>query len=202
MSGCNCKIELADRKESKALKRLLAINAVMFVLEVVVGLLAQSTAVLADSLDMLADATVYGITLYAVGRSVLTKAKAAQASGVMQILLGSMILVDIVRRLISGSEPVSLLMIGMGGIALLANVYCLTIIARHRHGEVHMRASWIFSKNDVIANLGIIAGGLLVLWLDSPYPDLIIGAAIASIVIRGGIHIVNDAVNTRRTAKI
>lgn len=197
MSGCNCEIELADCKESKALKRLLAINAVMFVLEVVVGLLAQSTAVLADSLDMLADATVYGITLYAVGRSVLTKAKAAQASGVMQILLGSMILADIVRRLISGSEPVSLLMIGMGGIALLANVYCLTIIARHRHGEVHMRASWIFSKNDVIANLGIIAGGLLVLWLDSPYPDLVIGALIASIVIRGGIHIVNDAIKTK-----
>ncbi len=202
MSGCDCEIELADREERKTLKRLLAINGGMFVVEVVIGLLAQSTAVLADSLDMLADATVYGIALYAVGRSVVTKARAAHASGVMQIVLGAMVLLDIARRLIVGSEPVSLLMIAMGTIALLANVYCLALIARHRHGEVHMRASWIFSKNDVLANLGIIVGGLLVLWLDSPYPDLLIGMAIASIVIRGGIHIIADALKTKRAAKI
>ena len=198
MGGCDSEIESTDDHESKTLKRLLAINALMFVLEIVVGLVAQSTAVLADSLDMLADASVYGVALYAVGRGIATKAKAAQASGVMQILLGTVVLMDIVRRLVLGSEPVSALMIGMGGLALVANVYCLGLIAKHRYGEVHMRASWIFSKNDVIANLGIIAGGLLVSWLDSPYPDLVIGAAIASIVIRGGIHIVKDAIRTKR----
>ena len=193
MSVCGCDAALDERRERGTLWKLLAVNGLMFVLEVVIGLLAQSTAVLADSLDMLADAGVYGIALYAVGRSPRVKARAAQWSGALQLLLGALVLLDIARRLLLGSEPVSLLMIGMGCVALLANTYCLWLITEHRHGEVHMRASWIFSKNDVLANLGIIAGGLLVHWLDSPYPDLAIGTVIALVVLRGGVRILRDA---------
>ncbi len=196
MSGCDCHVALNDARERQTLVRLLLVNGLMFLVEVVVGWLAQSTAVLADSLDMLADASVYAVALYAVGKATVVKAHAARISGLLQIALGLLVLADIVRRALMGSEPVSWLMIGMGGVALVANVYCLVLIARHRGGEVHMRASWIFSKNDVIANVGIIAGGLLVMWLQSSWPDLIIGTLIAVIVIRGGLHILADARQT------
>ncbi len=193
MSGCGCEIEIKNRKQSRVLIMLLAINGVMFVAELIAGTIADSTALIADSLDMLADASVYAIGLYAVGRSLQVKARAAHISGIFQVLLGMGVLFDIVRRFIVGSEPESLLMMAVGLVALIANSICLVLIYKHRQGEVHMRASWVFSKNDVIANLGVIGGGALVAWLGSPLPDLIIGLVIAMIVVRGGIHIIKDA---------
>jgi len=197
MSNCDCELEIKDRSESKTLLILLIINAVMFFAEFGLGLYADSTALIADSLDMLADASVYGVALYAVGRSVTTKATAARVSGFLQVMLGLGVLFDIARRLVLGSEPVSLFMIGVGTIALIANLVCLKLIYKHRTGEVHMRASWIFSKNDVIANTGVIAGGVLVSVTGSPYPDLMIGLVIASIVIRGGIQILRESAIAR-----
>ena len=193
MSGCGCEIEIKNRDQRHVLILLLAINGVMFIGEIIAGIIGDSTALIADSLDMLADATVYAIGLYAVGRSLLVKAKAAHISGVFQIVLGLGVLFDIVRRAFIGSEPESVLMIAVGIVALIANVVCLMLIYKHRQGEVHMRASWVFSKNDVIANLGVITGGLLVGYTGSSYPDLIIGLLIAVIVVRGGFQIINDA---------
>lgn len=193
MSDCGCEIEITDREQSRVLWLLLTINGVMFVLELAVGWYAQSTGLIADSLDMLADATVYGIGLYAVGKSLAHKTRAALWSGWMQGLLGLVILADIARRALFGSEPVSTLMMGMGTLALAANVWCLVLISRHREGEVHMRASWIFSKNDVIANLGVILGGLLVWFTGSRWPDLVIGTLIALVILRGARHIIADA---------
>ena len=174
MSGCGCEVEIKDASQKRVLYWLLGINAVMFFVEMTVGIFADSTALIADSLDMLADAIVYGIGIYAVGKSLLHKANAAQISGYFQLMLGVIILIDITRRLFLGSEPVSSLMIGMGFIALIANVACLVIIRNHKNDEVHMRASWIFSANDVIANMGVIIAGILVVWLDSRIPDLCI----------------------------
>jgi Co/Zn/Cd efflux system component len=198
MSDCGCNMEAKNAQQHQVLITLLAINASMFAIEIVLGIASDSTALIADSLDMLADAIVYGIGLYAVGRPALAKIRAAQASGWFQIALGLAVLVDALRRLVSGSEPESLLMIGVGIAALIANLICLKLISKHRDGDVHMRASWIFSKNDVIANIGIIIAGGLVYRMDSSYPDIVIGVAIASIVIRGGIHIVNDARQERQ----
>ena len=92
-----------------------------------------------------------------------------------------------------GSEPISSLMIGMGFIALIANVVCLVIIRNHKNDEVHMRASWIFSANDVIANMGVIIAGVLVVWLDSRVPDLVIGCIVSIVVLRGAWMILKDA---------
>jgi Co/Zn/Cd efflux system component len=184
--------EEAAKLERRTLIILLAINFGMFLLEVVIGWIASSSGVLADSLDMLADASVYAIALYAVGRSLRIQSNAATAAGFLQIALGVGVLVDVGRRLIVGSEPVSTLMMGIGVVALVANVICLVLIAKHRHGGVHMRASWIFSATDVLANIGIIVSGALVLLTGSRIPDLVIGAVIAAIVIRGGIHILRE----------
>ena len=188
-----CSVEVESREQARVLWWLLGINAAMFVAELFAGLVAQSTGLIADSLDMLADATVYAVGLYAVGREVSVKNRAALISGVFQILLAISVASEIVRRVMWGSEPESVYMIGVGLVALVANVVCLTLIARHRDGEIHMRASWIFSKNDVIANVGVVVAGILVFLLDAHWPDLVIGALIVFVVLRGGISIVSDA---------
>ncbi|HMQ11358.1 MAG TPA: cation diffusion facilitator family transporter [Oligoflexia bacterium] len=196
MSDCGCEIEIKDQEQRGVLYWLLGINLTMFFFEIGVGWFAQSTALIADALDMFADAIVYSIALYAVGRSSQHKTKAALFSGYFQSLLGFMVIVDIVRRIAFGSEPESLFMMGMGAIALVANVVCLLLIKKHKDGEVHMRASWIFSANDVIANIGVILGGILVWKLGVRWPDLAIGLIIATIILRGARHIIKDAKNS------
>lgn len=193
MSGCGCEMEARNAQERKTLLIVLAINALMFVFEFGLGWVAQSTGLIADSLDMLADASVYAISLYAIGRSEALKRRSARLSGLLQIALAGLVLVDVVRRFIYGSEPVSTLMMSVGLVALVANVICLGLIMKHRDGGVHMRASLIFSANDVIANAGVILSGALVWWLGSRLPDLLIGLLIALLVLRGGVRILKEA---------
>jgi Co/Zn/Cd efflux system component len=193
VDACGCVMEARDKQERKTLLTVLGINAFMFVFEISLGLMAHSTGLVADSLDMFADASVYTMSLYAVGKSLALKAKAARLSGLAQIFLSLLVLTDVFRRFILGSEPVSVLMMGVGLIALLANATCLRIIGRQREGGVHMRASFIFSKNDVIANMGVILSGMLVWYLGSRYPDLFIGSVIAGVVLSGGVKILKEA---------
>lgn len=178
-----------DLAESKVLRTLLAINAAMFVVEIVVGLLAESTGLLADALDMFADAAVYGLSLYAVGRAAHLKVKAAHAAGWLQLALALGALIEVGRRFAFGSEPVSAAMMGAGALALVANVTCLVLIARHRDRGAHMTASYIFSANDVLANLGVIVAGALVAWTHSHVPDLVIGGIIGIVVLDGARRI-------------
>ena len=195
MSGCGCgdDIEATNQAERRVLLALLVINGAMFVVELVAGIVADSTGLIADSLDMFADATVYGIAFYAVGRSLTAKRHAAVLSGGFQILLALGVAIDVLRRAVYGSDPVSDLMMIVGTIALAANLSCLALLSKHREGEVHMRASWIFSVNDVLANLGVIFGGVLVFIFGSRWPDLVIGVVIVLLVMRGGIRILQDA---------
>ena len=197
MADCGCEFEAKDQAQQKALYWLLAINGVMFLAEFAIGLLGGSTALIADSLDNFADAAVYSAGLYAVGRAAQHKARAASIGGVVQILLALFAVGEVVRRTLMGSNPEPSYMVLMGVAALVANTACLLIIARHRQGDVHMRASWIFSANDVIANVGVIIGGALVYYFDTRYPDLIIGLVVGFIVLRGGVRILKDARQTR-----
>ena len=193
MSDCGCEMEANNEQERKTLRLILGINAFMFAVEMALGLFAQSTGLIADSLDMLADAGVYAISLYAVGKSDILKITAAKFSGFAQVALALIVLTDVIRRFVLGSDPESTVMVTVGTVALIANVLCLSLIAKHRSGGVHMRASFIFSKNDVIANLGVILSGALVWAFGSRYPDLIVGFVIAFVVLRGGIQILRDA---------
>ena len=136
-----------------------------------------------------------------IGRSPVTQFRAGAASGYLQMALGVGVLADVVRRSVYGSDPVSAMMMVVGGIALAANVTCLVLLAKHRDGGIHMRASWIFSTNDVIANVSVIVSGLLVAVLGSRVPDLVIGLAIAVLVIRGGIRILREARERRPTVR-
>lgn len=175
--------------ESSVMRQLLAINGVMFVVELGFGVWAQSTGLIADSFDMLADAMVYGLSLYAVGRAVADQQRAARASGVLQLLLALGALFEVARRALQGSEPIELVMIGVATIALVANLACVALLARHRHGGVHLKASWIFSTNDALANLGVIVAGLLVLGTGSAVPDLVVGGLVGLLVLSGAVRI-------------
>lgn len=186
-NSCNCAAAAATA-EAKTLRWLLGINALMFVVEIVTGWLAQSTGLIADSLDMLADAAVYGLALYAVGHAG-RQLGAARLSGWLQMLLALGVLSEVVRRWVLGSAPEPLPMMGIALLALVANVACLALLARHRKGGAHMRASWIFSTNDVLANLGVILAGALVAWTGSNIPDLLIGLLIALLVLNGARRI-------------
>lgn len=193
MSDCDCDFEANSKAERRTLAAVLIINAVMFVVELTAGILANSTGLTADSFDMFADASVYAVSFYAVGRSARIRGRAALSSGVLQVILGVGVLVDVARRVVAGGEPISTVMLVVGGIALMANVMCLALLAKHRNGDVNLRASWIFSTNDVIANLGVIFSGFLVWVTASRFPDLVIGVVIAALVVRGGVKIIKEA---------
>jgi cation diffusion facilitator family transporter len=181
--------------ERKTLLLLLLINATMFVVEMVTGWIGDSMGLIADALDMLADAFVYGVALWAVGTSVRRKVRAATASGVIQLVLALWAGIEVLRRFFEGSDPVSSLMIGISMVALAANAACVWLLRKHRHGEIHMRASWIFSTTDVQVNVGVILAGILVMATGSSLPDLFIGSLVCVLVIRGGMRILREARN-------
>ncbi|PKM04682.1 MAG: sodium:proton antiporter [Gammaproteobacteria bacterium HGW-Gammaproteobacteria-6] len=180
---------LSDAEQAQTLRWLLGINAVMFVLEMAAGLIAQSAGLIADSLDMFADAAVYGLALYAVGRAVSLQMTAARIAGVVQAVLALGVLLEVLRRFVFGSEPQSLMMMAVALLALIANSICLLMIHKHRQGGVHMRASWIFSANDVLINVSVIVAGALVAWTGSNRPDLLIGTLVGLIVLNGARRI-------------
>ena len=191
--SCDCHLEPDTAVQKFVLKRLLIINGVMFGFELIVGLIADSSGVIADSIDMLADCLVYGVSLFAVGAANSVKIGAARASGWFQIALAASILIDVCLRAVFGSEPSSVLMFGVSVVALAANAYCLVLLSRQKNREVHIQASWIFTRSDVVANSGIILAAIVVFLSQSRWPDLIVGAGISLFVLYGGISILIDA---------
>lgn len=179
----------AGKLEKKTLKIVLGINAAMFFGEGIGALIADSAALLADSLDMFADAAVYGIALYGASRGLGGQAQAARWSGYLQLTLAAGAGAELVRRTVFGSEPEAPYMAGIALLALAANVTSMWLLARHRKGGAHMKASWIFTTNDVIANCGVIAAAGLVALTGSPIPDLVVGAGIVMVVFSGAVRI-------------
>ncbi|MCB1911107.1 MAG: cation transporter [Zoogloeaceae bacterium] len=179
----------AQHAEGRTLVWLLAINALMFLVEGLAGWWAESSGLLADGLDMFADAAVYGAALWAVGRGVGAQFGAARLAGWLQALLAAGLFVQVAWRAVHGAEPLGAAMMAVSVVALAANLACLLLIGRHRHGGAHMRASYIFSANDVLANLGVIIAGALVLWTGSQWPDIVIGTVIGVVVLLGALKI-------------
>jgi len=175
--------------ERRTLAVVLAINVVLFVVELWAGWIAESMGLVADSLDMLADALVYGAAWWAVGAGQRRQARVARVGGVIQLALAGGVALEVARRAYAGSAPVSLLMMAVSALALLGNTVCLVLLHRHREGGLHMRASWIFTASDVLANLGVMAAGLLVRVTGSAWPDLVVGLAVCALVVQGGVRI-------------
>ncbi|WP_158968121.1 cation diffusion facilitator family transporter [Paraglaciecola sp. L3A3] len=192
MSEC-CGVDAQDKEQRTLLWTVLLLNAAMFFVEFIAGWLAQSSGLMADSLDMLADAMVYMVGLYAVGKAIQYKAKAALFNGSLQLFLAALILLDVVQRLIFGSEPQTQVMLWISLLALAVNLFCFVLLSRYRSGDINMRASWICSRNDMIANVGVMISAGLVMWLDSAIPDLVIAIIIALVIIQSSLKIVNES---------
>src|SRR5690625_1422109 len=179
-----------NTNQKKLLWSVLSINFAFFIIEMTTGLISKSMGLVADSLDMLADSFVYGISLFAVGSTQIRKKKVAKLAGYFQMTLAIIGFLEIVRRFIANEAlPDFSTMIVVSILALLANVTCLYLLQKSKSKEAHMQASMIFTSNDIIINSGVILAGFLVNWLNSSLPDLIVGAVVFVIVIRGAIQI-------------
>jgi len=179
-----------SNRQRRLLWMVLVINFVFFGVEMLFGIFSNSIGLVADSLDMLADSIVYALALFAVGGTVARKNNIAKFAGYFQILLAVIGFVEVIRRFLGFEKmPDFQTMIIVSVLALMANVLCLYLLQKNKSKEAHMQASMIFTSNDVIINSGVIVAGLLVHWLNSSYPDLIIGAIVFVIVARGAYRI-------------
>lgn len=194
MTDCGCAPSSPETAAQKrALWLALVLNCAMFVVEVTVGIRANSTALLADGLDMLSDAAVYAVALLAIGRSMSFKTNAALWSGIALLVLGIGLVLEVLRRFYQGDAPEGGWMIGVAMVALVVNVIVLRLLSRHRSGEAHLRAAWIFTRADVIANAAVILSGVAVLQTGIRQIDLAVGAAIGAYVIREAFEILREA---------
>lgn len=176
--------------EKKLLWTVLGINLSFFVIEMLIGWISGSMGLIADSLDMLADSFVYGISLLAVGSGVGRQKKVAGMAGIFQFVLAMLGFWEVIRRYLNVEEsPDYFLMISISFFALIANAVCLYLLQKSKSEAAHMKASMIFTSNDILINLGVIIAGFLVLWFDSALPDLLIGSLVFGIVIKGAIRI-------------
>lgn len=188
-------------EQRRVLIAVLLINAVMFLAEFGGGLLAGSTALMADALDNLGDAMVYGVSLYALSRSDRWKAGAAAFKGFFILGLGAMIVVNVAIKISSGITPSSTLMLAFGGAALVANLVCLSLLWRFRSQDLNMASTFECSRNDVISNCGVLIAAAAVAVSGSPWPDILIGSAIAAIVLRSAVRVLGDAIPQLRAER-
>lgn len=186
--------EFDKTKQVKLLWAVLIINFAFFVIEMTTGLISNSMGLVADSLDMFADAAVYGMSLLAVGKALSKKKLVAKLAGYFQFTLAVIGFIEVVRRFIGFETlPDFQTMIIVSAFALIGNAASLYLLQKSKSNEAHMQASMIFTSNDIIVNGGVIVAGILVNILGSKIPDLVIGAIVFTIVIRGSFRILKLA---------
>ena len=183
-----------ESQQRKILWWVLGINFGFFIVEMTTGWISRSMGLVADSLDMLADSIVYGLSLFAVGAAISRKKKVAKMSGYFQMGLALLGFTEVLRRFFSeGETPLFQWMVIISVLALIGNLISLWLINKAKSEEAHMQASAIFTSNDIIVNGGVILAGVLVYFLDSKWPDLAIGGIVFAFVMRGAIRILKLA---------
>jgi len=200
---CNdkaCQIEALQGRQARILTIVLVINGVMFFVEAGAGLLVHSTALLADSLDMLGDALVYGFSLYVVARSARWRAGAALLKGIIMAAFGLGVLAEVAYKLAYPVVPAAVAMGGIGALALAANSVCLVLLYRHRHDDINMRSVWLCSRNDIIANVSVLlaAGGVAL--SQSMWPDVLVGLGIAALFLHSALYVLRQSATALRSS--
>jgi len=187
--------------QKTVLRQVLLWNLALFVGLGVVGWLADSSALLANALDNGSDAAVYLLSYLAIDRRSEWKRSAAAASGVMLLLFAIIVIADVFRRWTYGVEPLGPVMIVMALVAAAINFWCLALLRRVRSSDINLKAAETFSFNDFISNGGVIVAGGLVLWLGSSWPDLVVGALIATVALKGGVEILRSVREDRKSGE-
>jgi Co/Zn/Cd efflux system component len=189
----------ADQR--RVLIAVMAINFTMFVVEFGGGVAARSSALMADSVDMLGDAVVYALSLYALSRGPRWEAGAAIAKGGIIFVFGIAIIGEIVDKIVNGVPPSSTLMLAFGSVALVANLSCLALLWRFRAENVNMSSTFECSRNDVASNIGVLVAAGLVAATSAAWPDIAIGGIIAILFLRSAWRVLAEAIPAWRAAR-
>lgn len=197
MASCcedkSCEVASLRESHGRVLWIVLGINALMFVVEATAGLLAHSTSLLADALDMLGDALVYGFSLFVLARSMRWQAGAALAKGGFMLAFGLAVLAEAAYKVFHPVMPGVETMGVVGTIALAANIVCFSLLYRHRADNLNMSSTWLCSRNDLIANVGVLVAAGAAYLLASRWPDIIVGCIIAALFLRSAFSVLRDA---------
>lgn len=176
-------LALLRGRQGRVLWAVLTINSVMFFVELGGGILGRSTALIADSLDMFGDASVYAFSLFALNRGPVWRNRAATLKGAIMVAFGLGVLAEAIAKALTGTIPSGETMGVVGGLALGANLVCLALLFRHRDDDLNMHSTWLCSRNDIVANLGVLAAAGVVLTLHSNWPDILVGLAIVGLFL-------------------
>jgi Co/Zn/Cd efflux system component len=201
MDEC-CEVREIPRGQRRVLHAVLWINAAMFLVESAAGLAAHSTALLADSVDMLGDAIVYGFSLYVVARGPVWQARGALLKGVIMALFGAGVLGEVALKLMAGLVPAAETMGRFGAIALIANAVCLALLWPRRRDDVNMRSAFTCSLNDVAGNVGVLVAGAGVAATGRAWPDITVGLLIAAVFATSAVGVIRDARRHLRPAAV
>jgi Co/Zn/Cd efflux system component len=195
---CAIRADVPERQR-RVLQAVLWINAALFVAEFGAGLLVHSTALLADSVDMLGNAIVYGFSLYAVARGAVWQARSALLKGLIMAAFGVGVLVEVVLKIIRGVVPTADVMGGVGAVALAANLFCLYLLTRHKSDDINMASAWVCSRNDVVANVAVLIAAGAVAATGSAWPDIIVGLLIATLFGSSAVRVIRGAIRELRS---
>jgi cation diffusion facilitator family transporter len=206
MSNCcddkACEIEALRHRQRATLKIVLGINALMFLVELTAGMMSNSLSLLADSLDMLGDALVYGLSIYVVARGERMKAKVALFKGGIMAAFALFVLGQAVYKIIVPQVPVFETIGVIGVLALAANGLCLFLLWRHRADDINMKSVWLCSRNDIIANVSVLLAALGVWFFGSAWPDIIIGLALAGLFAKSSLAVLRGAMAELRKSTV
>lgn len=203
MSECcnhDCSLDGLRERQRGTLRIVLGINAVMFVAIAAAGLYSRSTALLADSLDNLGDAFTYGLSLYAVSRGPVAKARVALVKGGLILLAACFVIGQVGYRLMIPDTPIFEVMGAFGLLGLVANSVCFVLLWQHRQDDINMSSVWECSRNDIAANLSVFAAAGAVWLSGSGWPDLVVALALASILVRSAVRVISGAVTELRSS--
>ena len=192
MKEC-CGVRPVEGRQRRVLGAVLAVNAAMFVIELAGALVARSTSLLADSADMLGDVVVYAFSLYVIGRGSVWETRAALLKGGIMALFGAGVLLEVFAKLLHDVTPRGGVMSVVGLLALLANASVLAALWRHRADNLNMRSVWLCSRNDVIANVGVLLAAVGVMVTGAAWPDIVVGLGIAALFIGSAVDVLRAA---------
>jgi cation diffusion facilitator family transporter len=195
----SCELTAMQESHGRLLWVVLVINAAMFLVEGGAGVMAQSTSLLADALDMLGDALVYGLTLFVLARSARWQAGAALAKGGFMLVFGLGVLGEAAYKAFHPVMPGVEIMGVIGVLALMANLVCFVLLYRSRSDNLNMRSTWLCSRNDLLANVGVLVAAAGSAILMSRWPDLLVGVVIASLFLSSALHVLRQARQALRT---
>lgn len=189
----SAELAVLREKQGTVLKAVLAINAVMFFVEFGAGWRSHSSALMADSLDMFGDASVYAFSLFALSRGAIWRARAGLMKGLIMAAFGLVVLGQVAYRIYVGVVPVAETMGVIGTLALIANLVCLWLLYSRRADDINMRSTWLCSRNDIIANSGVLVASVLVAYFGSIVPDVIVGTGIAALFLKSSFEVITEA---------